>query len=293
MSINASALEDKAIVAALKQLRGKGPDLLTVIGERHETLRLFTGTVSSVFSAYHAFKRNNPEDWIKVLRHDVLPLHKLPSSWLQVQWGVRPLISDLQNAMQFNENLSKGLPPMVKVMGKSQSDGYVKTFSIPSDDGYLVMEGADIGNAKCQVNLYYKKSNENLATLNALGITNPFIAGWELFPWSFVIDYLANVGDVISSWGATLGWDFHSGSCSLTKRYNRRGKARLADKTSTGYSGDNVTGRSVVFTRKIYSSSPFPGFHFKDPASYVHAANLVSLATDKLLEGSFRKSPRG
>jgi len=216
----------------------------------------------------------------------------MPSAWLQVQFGVRPLVNYLQNAMQFEENLRKGLAPMVSVKGKADSGGIVNPFEIPSDSGYLTMVGEDQGKVSSFVRLDYRKDDENLATLNALGITNPFIAGWELLPWSFVIDYMSNVGDVISSWGATLGWSFMSGSCSFTERYVRRGKARLAAGAG-GYSADSVSGTCVRFLRKTYQSSPLPGLHFKDPASYVHAANLVSLATDKLIEGSFKKSPRG
>jgi len=282
-------LEDRAIVAALKQLRGKGPDILTVIGERHETLRLFTNGVKTIFDAYRAFKRNNPSDWLKVLRHDVGPLHKMPASWLAVQFGIRPIVNDVQNSMEYLHNLAKGLPPMAGVKGRS-----TETLDREFEGGgstYCQMKIRDRGTVKCLVRLDYSQSDGDIGNLGPLGLTNPFIAGWELLPWSFVVDYMSNVGDVISSWGSDFGWDFMSGSCSITERYERKGTAYITNKNYGGYCNDTVRGKSVYFTRDTYLSSPLPGFHFKDPASYAHVANLVALASAKLTDSSF-KTPR-
>jgi hypothetical protein len=149
------------------------------------------------------------------------------------------------------------------------------------------MVGYDDASVKCLVRLDYQKADEDLAQLSAIGATNPFIAGWELLPWSFVVDYMSNVGDVIASWGATLGWDFLSGSCSITERLKRTGRAQLREDFS-GYCGDSVNGISLRFNRSIYLQSPLPGFHFQDPVSYGHAANLIALATSKLIDKSFK-----
>lgn len=48
-------------------------------------------------------------------------------------------------------------------------------------------------------------SNPNLYEANRLGLTNPAAVAWEVVPFSFLIDWFVNVGEVIGGYTSELG----------------------------------------------------------------------------------------
>jgi len=257
-----SDLESKAITKALKQLSGKSPNLGVLIGERHETLKLFTGFAEEAVKAYRAFRRNNPKDWIKVLKHDVAPGRKLPSSWLAVQYGLQPLIQDVLGAADMANKYAMQRPPIVKCQG--QASEAINFTSMDVAQSGFAMRLIEKGKHTSSVRLFYSEQSPLETAISALGINNPFTVGWELLPWSFVVDWMIPIGDYIATWGATYGWNFLDGSCTDTVRVRRDGQARfILAAPRSGTCSDHVQGNYFRMNRKVYTSSPLPRFEKK------------------------------
>jgi len=51
----------------------------------------------------------------------------------------------------------------------------------------------------------YKIENESISTQQSFGILNPFVFAWEVIPYSFVVDWVANVGECLQGLNAFAG----------------------------------------------------------------------------------------
>jgi hypothetical protein len=142
----------------------------------------------------------------------------------------------------------------------------------------------------CRTYAYYRLRNAGLATLSQLGLINPAVIVWERLPYSFVVDWFAPVGSWLNALTAAAGYDFVTGCRSTMSVVT--GVEPEAD-MSNPLTYFNVLGdpENVYATfkqgrmdRGVLTSSPVPGFYFKNPISTVHMANALAL-----LRNAFRR----
>jgi hypothetical protein len=109
--------------------------------------------------------------------------------------------------------------------------------------------------------------NSFYLTLQDVGLTNPLLTGWEVIPYSFVLDWFVGVGDFLSAVNAfNQGYSFKAGSSTIhwdlsSDGYVSIDKDRCADQNfleptlSLPYSARVA---ASGFVRNVYSSPPFP-----------------------------------
>lgn len=88
-----------------------------------------------------------------------------------------------------------------------------------------------------------------LRPLDQLGLINPLTVGWELIPFSFVIDQFIPIGNYLASFSAYAGWDVLDSGGSVQNTVTRKTKI----KSSLGGSGD-----------ASYLSHEYDRFNFND-----------------------------
>jgi hypothetical protein len=212
------------------------------------------------------------------------------SRWLELQYGWRPLISDVYNATAllqkgFEENDSD-----IVVRGSSQRVIPLKknplVSSIMPD---LTVSGSM--NYRYRYTVRLRVINEVLRAMTALGLTNPGSVVWELLPYSFVGDWFVPVGEWINSVTAFAGTTFVD-AC-VTESYDINGRAnsgRFRVTTYDQWNDENLTYKyKYVRTKrdKLYSIPSFgqatASQHISEAFSLSHV--ITSLA---LLKSSFR-----
>lgn len=131
------------------------------------------------------------------------------SNFLQFHFGWEPLIHDVYDAMEVLHNPVKHFGPC-------------KAASVAEDSGnYLFDLGSVYNGGKWQTKYRYLQGariksieNANLHTLEQYGLVNPASLVWEVVPFSFVVDWFVNVGDVLRSYtdfaGLTLTDTYHT-----------------------------------------------------------------------------------
>lgn len=283
-----SNLANKAITNALLKLKQKGPNIGVLIGERHQTARLFASNMQRIAEAYRAFRRHNPDDWRKVLKHRPgLRESGLPSSWLEVQYGVKPFVSDVMDAASFCNSLAMQRPPIITVKGAGKSKQFYTATRLPGAGAWQIKASNEVENSAFFRGDYVQDSPLE-ASLSSLGLTNPFLIAWELLPYSFVADWAFQVGDYISTWDAAFGYKFLSGSLSEMVSCKIKGRNVLQPGRG-GHIGGGYAGRWKNFKRTVYVYSPLPSLPvYKDPMSYGHFANAASLVATALQAGESR-----
>lgn len=199
----------------------------------------------------------------------------VPRKWLELQYGWRPLLSDVYGAASALENRPKSdWRVTAKATRSHKMTGYAEGFGF---DAYACRAR---GLASVFTRLDMLPQNEALISLASLGVTNPLSVAWELVPYSFVVDWAIPIGGFLDSLDATLGYSTAAYSSSFFVKADWKDRGR---RVGNGYINNNFTGskRLVLLRREVSTSVPMPSLpSFKDPRSLGHMANgLALLAT--------------
>lgn len=124
------------------------------------------------------------------------------NNWLEYHFGWEPLIKDIYDAI---EVLNNPLKSFTITRGRSLDYNVFTVTSHPGsgsvwkDDKYYqyyqVQQGARVE----------ALTNRGLHALDQFGLANPAVIMWELIPFSFVVDWVANVGNVLASFSDYAG----------------------------------------------------------------------------------------
>lgn len=121
------------------------------------------------------------------------------SLWLAFQYGWLPLMGDIHALMQLvsgdvpseepylsvSKTRSKELPGLQVGQSFGLNGDVVTFFNPPSK-------------AKAKIT-FHAKLKRKATLLDQLGLTNPLAIGWELVPFSFVIDWFVPIGDYLDN----------------------------------------------------------------------------------------------
>jgi len=125
----------------------------------------------------------------------------------------------------------------------------------------------------------------NALLLSQLGLVNPASLAWELVPFSFVVDWFANVGDFLASFTDTVGCTLSNTAVTTTRENGQMTQFN-------GYYGTTWKASYKSMNRVIYLGSP-PGPTLKlrpfKGLSISRGLTSVSLLLQNLKVGSVRK----
>lgn len=216
-------------------------------------------------------------------------------TWLEYSFGWKPLISDIDNAVDafYNSRLVKPLFRFIKANSGIQEESRTITARsiISSWDGHtrrwndVLVPGAGVryygvyhsrGNGVLNSHAYGFKPQEFIPTL------------WELIPYSFLVDYFTNLGDIVSSWSyRSLGPAWTSkGTIRQILSYTERGRverntslqANYLTYSSGGLGMSTLRSKFVRRTRLVILG--IPSFEFECPGlTSTKWLNLAALST--------------
>lgn len=303
---SSTAARDKA---AMKLIEKLSPALqsLVVAGEFSSTM----GTVRRVLNTitgYHNGKvrdlllnerkyRKKRESHARALADLITDLH------LEYNFGLKPLISDLDSALKAAEFIGNGSRRKSKLSAKfvdssSSTDINTNFNSVGfSARKVLAMNSKVVGKVGCTI----KPDCISKPVYESLGLSlRDFVpAVYECFPYSWLLDYVTNVGDFINllslhrgmvenGWEVTLVETTRNESLHPTGALNGQPSARLL----SSYPGVFEM-RRFSFNRKPFNLDTFvPDFRFEVPDCR-QAANVAALVVQRLLHPRIRNNPNG
>lgn len=298
-----SGLEGRAVSRALLKLKHQQVNLAVAFAERDQVKAMFATNARRIANQVNNYKRKRPKDWKQVVarigvgtkKAPLKPSRKAkggrvtkyfggtPNSWLELQYGWKPLISDVAGACNELSQRETGRNPYLAkvtgVAGGESTNTWRKNHNFSSLYGFDV---TDRWKHRCRVSLYYELRNPVLAKFASLGLTNPFELAWEKMKYSFVIDWFLPVGNWLSTLDADFGWDFHSGT--LTK-FISGGSTSVwhnlgipIQDVGAFWTGPNYEATGFSMARTLYNAAPWGGIpRFKNPLSSQHVANALAL----------------
>ncbi len=278
--IFSSDLKARADQKCLERLKDSKVNLGVALAEARRTAGLLAQTANSISKMVDTFRsKNKRKIWEAVKKGG----KNTPQSWLELQYGWTPLLSDvLGSAEAMAEAVSLGRRFNITVRGSAK---LVEPWEVEVlQPGMLGYNYRGSTTERCEVIATYQLPANLLPSLSSLGLTNPLEIAWELVPYSFVIDWLLPIGDWLHVLDAGAFLQFKEGSTSHMLRKTAFGRA-FVDPDGHPYR-HNQTVRTIApgklqwynFQRNVNTSPPAVHLpSLKNPLSLGHVANAMSL----------------
>lgn len=191
------------------------------------------------------------EDLARGLRRSgVGKLRLIGSLWLQFQYGWLPTLGSVYGVA--DETLRYVLNNLSTYEGK----GYFHNsgFAVPTDGWYAVPSNYE---DKVAVTLSVTVDNSKVINLSRWASLNPVSIGWELLPYSFVVDWFYDVGNTLRNAETALlyGRAFTHGYKSV---FRRRTTTQAPYKQGQKEWSGNGASNNRSFERTLLTSYPFP-----------------------------------
>lgn len=190
----------------------------------------------------------------------------IASQHLEVIFGWQPLIKDIVASAFSVVQLAANTEYISATVVKPET--LQKTWY---RNGYIIQERT-VCTYRCTRSATVVIANPNAWLMERAGLLNLASVGWDLVPWSFVVNMVVNTGQLVNSITDFVGLEFPSGS--ITETLNGVGETTCRGRG---------TGKTTHITRqKIRSLSPVaaPPLAFRLPeANWGTAAMAASLFT--------------
>jgi hypothetical protein len=261
----------------------------TILAELHKTLAMIRRPAQGLSNILRSYvnqvkkaKRRNPREWKK----------NLSSLYLEYTFGVKPLMMDIEDGYKaYQKCLDKTDVALVSGVGIVEGDvgtnayytayptyGWAPPYLITNQRTEKVgckirgcvsrkMEGQSWGNAS----LFGFQFKEFIPT------------AWEILPWSFLVDYFTNIGDIITAsvantgsvrWANVSAWSNQILLVTAQETKNNPFNSGCL----VGYGGRS-TAKFVTrkFNRYAQSTFGLPSLSFEIPGKPAQWANMTAL----------------
>jgi len=209
------------------------------------------GDLKSISRIKSGFKTLNMDSALRATR-------SVGSGALEVQYGWRPLVQDVYEAAQKVVTKYREVPFCIEATARTKS-AYSNIDGILTSGVRNKYSGA--WSYRYKFGIYLLPSQSRLQALSGWATLNPASMAWEVLPYSFVVDWVFNVGGYLRNLEtAWLHCDrFHSGYYTLTRRHDQ--KCKMVGRSSFGelYDLNGWCQRSDKI-RTVLTSYPLPRF---------------------------------
>lgn len=195
---------------------GQKSELMTSTVEWKTSLDMITKRATTLIAAYRALLRFDlprvarllalSEADFKKVRRKVKRVRRAPRPselWLEYWMGWAPLMGDIGNAI---EVLTRPYPSEKFSAGISYTKQRREKGGDPSFSNYsldLRLKGRLAAYGKFRV------TNHNAGLADQLGFSNPVLTAWQVVPFSFIVDWFANVGQVLGALTDFVGLELY------------------------------------------------------------------------------------
>jgi hypothetical protein len=175
--------------------------------ESSQSLAMMSKAVTSIWQSMRLVRKGRFLDAAQRLGLNYVPQgvnrrRRWADNWLEYHFGWVPFIHDVYDTA---EVLNNPIKTFSKARGRAQEDySFVRRDNLGSVSqhwsAYTIVRAQQGGYIKAITNGTYH-------TLDQFGVLNPALVAWELVPFSFVIDWFANIGDVLQSYSDFAGME--------------------------------------------------------------------------------------
>jgi hypothetical protein len=291
-----SSVKNKAISNLIKKAEEDiAANLAQDFAQFGQLTRLIAGNATKIYNAVRAVKRGDVTTALQSLgadtrtrvHHNSKGTSKAKSTadlLLEIQYGWKPLLSDIDGMMRLLAQSMLKKPKIVTVRSGSNKTikREVRTSFFPGKED-IVLDVEEF--YSCRVGVRYTYRSELVSYLQQTGFTNPINLAWEILPGSFIADWFIPIGPYLETLSAWQSKVFCGGFITQFSR----------GQVSCGFELTNESGGYVRTVKGGYKRTSvevvreplgdFPRLALpkpKNPVSAEHAINAIALLTSAL-----------
>lgn len=187
----------------LNRVKDQKVNLALALAEYSQTADLFSDISTTVASSYRSFRRGRWGDAVREIRRTYQGRpRRAHDAWLQIQFGLAPLLSDLDGAVKELENAKK--EPSWRRVTERGSEQRIHRNSFPGKQSTPAGSSLAVSTRSARLSCVYA-IEPHTQSFGRCGFYNPLDLLYQAAPWTFVIDYLIPVGSWLSSLDALVG----------------------------------------------------------------------------------------
>jgi hypothetical protein len=212
-------------------------------------------------------------------------------NWLQLQYGWKPLLSDIEGFLKVMGTINGPNDFVQKVRGSATVSKQFVDKTYPPGDGVIGFDHPGSSTfmitTHCKFVIRFRMDNPLLALFAQTGFTNPISLTWELLPFSFVADWFLPIGDYFEALEAWKGMTFLGGSktqftrCKTDSVITYSGAA-LNNPTVNVMLNADFRNEQIRLNRQVLGTWPspvLPSFNKVGLSAGNRAANAIALLT--------------
>lgn len=269
--------------AKLVSLAGDSATWANNLHEAEKSLSSLTGRLGQLVAAARALRKGDFPAVLKAFASPESPkagfkprAKDFSNQWLEYHFGWEPMVQDIGAAMHVLQSDFGSKKIRAQVSRPDSLYSYSN-----SGNGRISSESETV-KLSCKMGATIQIQNANLFLANQMGFVNPLSVAWEAVPYSFVVDWFANVGQILSSMSDFVGLAIFDAYTTTSQRGTRHQQGFHQDPVSGIFTPTFSEGLSVFVSRDpgiagpTLRLRPFKGF------SFVRGATACSLLLQKL-----------
>lgn len=267
------------LVQCLLQLNEQKVAIGNALAEAKSTVQMIAETATKLAKALAAMRRGNPRGALSALglsRSGIGVTKFAANNFLQWKYGWAPLMGDIHDGVEaLKTQLDLGMYISAR---KTKVSNPRWDFEVGSQFGSPYTKVTGSGTHRTTVALWCSfKPDYWLAAAHKYGLDNPLGILWEVTPWSFVVDWLIPVGDLLTALSAREGLNLVGGFSSCTGDGTSTIKPpKWPDPRAKESVPENTVSR-FGFHRVAFTSLPIPLPYVKSPFSDSHTGSAIAL----------------
>lgn len=188
----------------------------------------------------------------------------LAQGWLEWQYGWRPLMQDVFDVTDeiYRYNINRKL----RVKGSSTVKRHITTRDDAVIDGFITsvaLNGDERVKVKFVIDLEFNETERN--RLDRFSSLNPISLGWEVIPYSFVVDWFVDIGSYLRNLETAFLYatNFKSGFVTTFGKYVSKADVlakvtKLGDGTDILWEDCSCSVTQLMCHRQVLNSYPLP-----------------------------------
>jgi hypothetical protein len=220
----------------------------------------------------------------------------LANHWLEYQYGWKPLLSDIYGGCAAIFDAHYTYRPL-EFSGSATVQGYIpqmilRAGPMPTSGHHWEWEARAVSYREtARYVIQVEEDTSVLHALASLGVTNPALLAWELFPYSFVADWILPVGPWLQQLEYARGLTFVRGTLSHRKKLVGATRTKyVIDSLQKGQTGIVLGGDGTYLydlkDRTLLGSFPYQKFpSFQPQLGVERALSGISLITQLFTSG--------